>query len=255
MKTLYHPDVKFEKSQLKTRVNLINFYDKCIDKGGADTPRSATSEVSQSQDEIKPEPKVKKSPEKCQDDCDNFQYVTVTKWVDYSHKYGVGYYLSNNTVGVVFNDDTKMTHNLKSDRLHYFNSMDLLTHSIDKFSKQAMSEKDRDLKKKVKILNYLKKVLTNGDAKCSITKARASEFDQTAIFIKKWSYIDNKLVFKMNLKIMHIILSPDREILLKYDTGIATYFSKQEAPITLNLPEDLKLTIFSNTTSLGYKIE
>lgn len=32
----------------------------------------------------------------------------VSKWVDYSDKYGLGYQLSDNSVGVLFNDVTKI---------------------------------------------------------------------------------------------------------------------------------------------------
>jgi len=34
--------------------------------------------------------------------------VWVKKWVDYSTKYGLGYYLSNEVTGVFFNDSTKI---------------------------------------------------------------------------------------------------------------------------------------------------
>ena len=34
--------------------------------------------------------------------------VWVKKWVDYSSKYGLGYKLSNNSYGVLFNDSTKI---------------------------------------------------------------------------------------------------------------------------------------------------
>jgi polo-like kinase 1 len=34
--------------------------------------------------------------------------VWVKKWVDYSTKYGLGYYLSNESTGVFFNDSTKI---------------------------------------------------------------------------------------------------------------------------------------------------
>lgn len=34
--------------------------------------------------------------------------VWVSKWVDYSNKYGLGYQLSNNIFGAYFNDSTKM---------------------------------------------------------------------------------------------------------------------------------------------------
>ena len=33
--------------------------------------------------------------------------VCVKKWIDYSSKYGIGYFLSNGSFGVYFNDSTK----------------------------------------------------------------------------------------------------------------------------------------------------
>jgi cell cycle serine/threonine-protein kinase CDC5/MSD2 len=35
--------------------------------------------------------------------------IYVSKWVDYSTKYGLGYLLSDGTAGVVFNDSTRIT--------------------------------------------------------------------------------------------------------------------------------------------------
>ena len=32
----------------------------------------------------------------------------VSKWVDYSNKYGFGFQLSDNSVGIMFNDNTRM---------------------------------------------------------------------------------------------------------------------------------------------------
>jgi polo-like kinase 1 len=32
----------------------------------------------------------------------------ISRWVDYSDKYGLGYQLCDNSVGVVFNDNTKV---------------------------------------------------------------------------------------------------------------------------------------------------
>lgn len=36
------------------------------------------------------------------------QFVWVSKWVDYSNKYGFGYQLSNHSIGVLFNNGTHM---------------------------------------------------------------------------------------------------------------------------------------------------
>lgn len=32
----------------------------------------------------------------------------ISKWVDYSDKYGLGYQLCDNSIGVIFNDHTKL---------------------------------------------------------------------------------------------------------------------------------------------------
>ena len=34
--------------------------------------------------------------------------VWISKWVDYSDKYGLGYQLCNNTSGVLYNDSTRL---------------------------------------------------------------------------------------------------------------------------------------------------
>jgi hypothetical protein len=39
---------------------------------------------------------------------ENSEFLFVTKWVDYSNKYGIGYYLNNGSFGVYFNDSSKM---------------------------------------------------------------------------------------------------------------------------------------------------
>lgn len=36
-------------------------------------------------------------------------FLWVTKWVDYSNKYGFGYQLSNQSVGVLFNEGTHLS--------------------------------------------------------------------------------------------------------------------------------------------------
>lgn len=45
--------------------------------------------------------------------------VWVKKWVDYSTKYGLGYYLSNEATGVFFNDSTKIVLDPNSHHIDY----------------------------------------------------------------------------------------------------------------------------------------
>ncbi|KAM6965299.1 serine/threonine-protein kinase PLK2b [Aplochiton taeniatus] len=50
--------------------------------------------------------------------CTNLQWVT--KWVDYSNKYGFGYQLSDYTVGVLFNNGTHMSLLPDKKTIHYY---------------------------------------------------------------------------------------------------------------------------------------
>jgi len=46
--------------------------------------------------------------------------VWVTKWVDYSSKYGLGYLLSDFSAGVFFNDSTKVVDEPKGMTFFYY---------------------------------------------------------------------------------------------------------------------------------------
>ena len=45
--------------------------------------------------------------------------VWVSKWVDYSDKYGFGYSLNDDSIGVVFNDLTKLLLLADEQNIHY----------------------------------------------------------------------------------------------------------------------------------------
>ncbi len=61
----------------------------------------------------------------------------VTKWVDYSNKYGFGYQLSDHTVGVLFNNGTHMS--LLSDKKYVEDPRCLFSLKIIDFMKTNMS--------------------------------------------------------------------------------------------------------------------
>lgn len=60
----------------------------------------------------------------------NSSFQWVTKWVDYSNKYGFGYQLSDHTVGVLFNNGTHMS--LLSDKKYADDLKCLCSSFVDK---------------------------------------------------------------------------------------------------------------------------
>ncbi|EFP02957.1 CRE-PLK-2 protein [Caenorhabditis remanei] len=79
----------------------------------------------------------------------------ISKWVDYSDKYGIGYQLCDNSVGVLFNDNSRimldsagnqLTYIEKNNREHYFN---------------MQNQKPNLLKKKITLLQYFRSYMND----------------------------------------------------------------------------------------------
>lgn len=98
--------------------------------------------------------------------------------------------------------------------------------------------------------------MLNSDAvKVSHTYQKEPIINESVVLMKKWSKIGSKLVFKLNSKLMQIIRADKGEILLKYDTGVATFYKSQSEVNSIVLPEDVKQLLFSSSHNLNKKIE
>jgi hypothetical protein len=88
-------------------------------------------------------------------------------------------------VGVLFNDETKIIFNPFFDKMHYFNGLDMLMYSHDEFSTKSLNSFSTDLRKKVKILSYLKKMLKTSEAKVSLTNQKETQVScESVVYLK-----------------------------------------------------------------------
>ena len=243
-----------ESDHFRIKLNMGLTHNKLQPAKDTDTPRSNLSEASQS-DASKWDTQYKSPPIIQETMKSNIWEISVAKWVDYSHKYGIAYQLSNGCLGVLYNDDTKIINNPKYNKIHYFNALDMLIYDCDGFSEKSIHEFGNDLRKKVKILNYMKKILSSKEVNISLTWNNNITVNDTVVMMKKWSKVGNKLIFKLNSKWMQIIRGDKSEILLKYDTGAATFYKSQNEINSLVLPENIKQLMFTGSTSLNKKIE
>ncbi|XP_071799715.1 serine/threonine-protein kinase PLK1-like [Asterias amurensis] len=75
------------------------------------------------------------------------EVLWVTKWVDYSNKYGFGYQLSDRTVGVMFNDKSRISFSPDRSSVQYLST-------DDKAHTFSLSSVPSRLSKKVTLLDY-----------------------------------------------------------------------------------------------------
>ena len=78
--------------------------------------------------------------------------VWVKKWVDYSTKYGLGYYLSNESTGVFFNDSTKIVLDPNGHHIDYMERRSTDKQDISK--EYSLTDYPKELQKKVTLLQH-----------------------------------------------------------------------------------------------------
>lgn len=116
----------------------------------------------------------------------------VSKWVDYSDKYGFGYQLSDNSVGVLFNDQTRLIlyqdevnlQYIEADGTEYF-------HTLKGYPSQ--------LEKKVTLLKYFLSYMNDHLLKAGAGAKTVREDESARLpFLKKWFRTKHAIILHLN---------------------------------------------------------
>lgn len=147
--------------------------------------------------------------------------VWVSKWVDYSDKYGFGYSLNDDSIGVVFNDLTKLL--LLADGLNI--------HYIDYESGEhyyTMNEFPQTVEKKVKLLNYFKNYMKEHLLKAGANmEVREEDLLSRIPALKTWFRTSRAVVMHLTNGTMQINFFKDHtKIILCPLLGAVTYIDE-----------------------------
>ncbi|KAF5404218.1 Serine/threonine-protein kinase PLK [Paragonimus heterotremus] len=116
----------------------------------------------------------------------------VSKWVDYSDKYGLGYQLCDNSSGVVFNDVTRLILAGNLQNLQYIDS-----DGSENF--YTMSEHPASLEKKIVLLNYFKAYMQENLLKAGENVSRREADDMARLpFIRRWFRTRSAIVLHLS---------------------------------------------------------
>jgi len=145
----------------------------------------------------------------------------VSKWVDYSDKYGFGYSLNDDSIGVVFNDLTKLLLLADGQNIHYI-TYDGNEHYY------TMNEFPADVEKKVKLLNYFKNYMREHLLKAG-ANMEVREEDQLSRIpaLKTWFRTSRAVVMHLTNGTMQINFFKDHtKIILCPLLGAVTYIDE-----------------------------
>ncbi|XP_041848646.1 serine/threonine-protein kinase PLK3 [Melanotaenia boesemani] len=155
-------------------------------------------------------------------------FLWVTKWVDYSNKYGFGYQLSNQTIGVLFNEGTHLSLCDQRKTVHYC----LTNNKHFTFPTNSLPEQLRSQKQIVELMaNYMEQnLMEGGDLQCEEQPSGSPPL------LLQWVKTDHALVMLFNNGTLQVNFYTDHTkiILCKSsdDSYLLTYISRERVSYT-----------------------
>ncbi|CAA9994533.1 unnamed protein product [Nesidiocoris tenuis] len=130
-------------------------------------------------------------------------FVWISKWVDYSDKYGFGYQLCDEGVGVVFNDNTKLLLLPNHRNIHYIERDGSEQYYVH-------NKTPAELDKKLKLLSYFRRYMTEHLMKAGDT-IRTQEADNLsrAPYLHMWQRSSSGVMLQLTNGTFQINFSTD----------------------------------------------
>ena len=181
--------------------------------------------------------------------------VKVSKFFDYSHKFGYVYFINNSHFGICFNDFTNLvktyppsyggTTQGKNEYLYYETdgsiSLALPESELDEYLKDENT--GRDMKKKFEIFKRINKkyktqfeeLLQKKDEFISFNFGNKGEINP--IFIKRFLASRNGVLFRLNNKVIQIFFNDDTEINFNTECSNFLYINKDKSEINKDIQD------------------
>jgi polo-like kinase 1 len=165
---------------------------------------------------------------------EKYNRTLVTKWVDYSSKYGIGYKLSNGCYGVLFNDSTKMILNQNCFDFIYIRRESYSKESLDSLtSHHTFADYPTDLKKKVVLIQHFKGYLDGAKYEPNLEAPYpmlVADRDQEGkeypeLFLKKWKRAKKAVLFRLSNKVIQVCYQDSSELILASGSGSVTFIT------------------------------
>lgn len=152
--------------------------------------------------------------------------VYIVNWVNHSEHYGLGYLLSDGSVGVYYRDNSSL---VMGDN-QYFCYIEKSQKKKDLIHSYSLDEFPDRLHKKVSIFTHFKEFLTKTDS---------SQSKGTFVYIKKWTKIEQTYLFRFSNKLIHIIFKDNTGIIVSNDFQRVLYIDENKEHVKLTLPDDI----------------
>lgn len=160
----------------------------------------------------------------------------VAKWVDYSDKYGLGYQLSDNSVGVLFNDSTRLILTTNGENVQYI-ERDGTEHF------HTLKAFPDTLTKKMTLLKYFRNYMSEHLLKAGANMQPREGEEMTRLpFLRTWFRTRSAIVLHLSNGTLQINFFQDHtKIILCPLMGAVSYIDEKKEFRTYRLPQIEKM--------------
>ncbi|KAJ3014496.1 listerin E3 ubiquitin protein ligase 1, partial [Thoreauomyces humboldtii] len=149
--------------------------------------------------------------------------IFITKWIDYSNKYGLGYQLRDGSVGVYFNDSTSVilaADNHHFEYLYYDKGSD---RTVMHRKALTMTEFPPDLVKKVTLLKHFRGYMQDNLFQAVQDGSAAAPHTTNLDFLTKYLRTKAGVIFRLSNHVVQLNLFDHSKIILSSDGLVVTF--------------------------------
>jgi len=162
----------------------------------------------------------------------------VSKWVDYSSKYGIGYQMCDGRFGVFFNDASKLVYS-DPKTVSYFEKRRTLdgTHIESSMTFPAEDHPER-VRKKMTLLRHFKDYLNLHTSRGQEDPVECGTFPiamESPLYVRKWYRTKCAIIFRLSNLTIQVDFSDKSEIILSTQASVVTYRTKAGKRSTFSL--------------------
>ncbi|GAA5838041.1 hypothetical protein JCM9279_004110 [Rhodotorula babjevae] len=172
--------------------------------------------------------------------------VFITSWVDYTHKYGTAYSLTDGTAGLYFNDSTTMV--LSPDKEH-FDYIANRQSNIYTRRHHALSAVPAALERKAYLLRYFEDYMAKTLRRDVEWTYDDVERTKNMEFLVKYYRMKSAIVFKMSNDVLQFNFYDHHKLILSHSGRLVTFISPSFALTTYSLPALFRLAVSAGNYS------
>ena len=172
----------------------------------------------------------------------------ILEWLDYSSKYGLGYRLSNECLGVLFNDGTRMVYHPEGDFFQY----------IDKWSPEGERVQlyrpalhPVELREKVMLLQRFRGYFDGQKARDGVAHPGARELDWRDVMehlgngrvlthVEQWASSEHARMFRLSNKVVQVVFTDKTAMVFRCDSDRVVYVDRKRRKWEMTVGEAMR---------------